>query len=236
MGRLFKKLNGKSRLFTFFVIVAPFLALSVLVFSWKKYVSEATCGCGGAGDIANQTGNYDPAATQAIFNNEPVSIRMADLSPTLSYIESQKESVLGENTDVRWIEVDISDQKLYAHNGDNVDYIFLVSSGKTGPTPRGDFRIWIKYKYTKMEGGKKENKTYYYLPNVPFTQYFYKDYGLHGAYWHNNFGHPMSHGCVNLSVADAEKLYYWTTPVIPEGKNMAKATPENPGTRVIIHD
>ena len=47
----------------------------------------------------------------------------------------------------------------------------------------------------------------YFLPGVPFTMYFYKGYGLHGTYWHNNFGTPMSHGCVNLTIPDSEWLY-----------------------------
>ncbi|MGE5251028.1 MAG: L,D-transpeptidase, partial [Bacteroidota bacterium] len=46
-----------------------------------------------------------------------------------------------------------------------------------------------------------------YLPNVPYTMYFYKGYGLHGTYWHNNFGTPMSHGCVNLRIEDSKWLY-----------------------------
>jgi lipoprotein-anchoring transpeptidase ErfK/SrfK len=111
----------------------------------------------------------------------------------------------------------------------------LVSAGKWAPTPTGDFRIWIKLRYTLMHGGSKELHTYYYLPNVPYTQYFYKGFGLHGAYWHNNFGQPMSHGCVNLSIPDAEKLFYWTSPVLPEGKNQVTPTKDNPGTRVVIH-
>ena len=49
----------------------------------------------------------------------------------------------------------------------------------------------------------------YDLPNVPYVMYFYRGYGLHGTYWHNNFGTPMSHGCVNLTLADAKWLYEW---------------------------
>jgi lipoprotein-anchoring transpeptidase ErfK/SrfK len=50
----------------------------------------------------------------------------------------------------------------------------------------------------------------YYLPDVPYTMYFYKDYGIHGTYWHNNFGTPMSHGCVNMVTAEAGWLYNWS--------------------------
>jgi lipoprotein-anchoring transpeptidase ErfK/SrfK len=47
----------------------------------------------------------------------------------------------------------------------------------------------------------------YYLPDVPYVMYFYESYGLHGTYWHNNFGTPMSHGCINFTIDDAGWLY-----------------------------
>lgn len=51
----------------------------------------------------------------------------------------------------------------------------------------------------------------YYLPDVPYVMYFYRGYGLHGTYWHNNFGVPMSHGCVNLRTEDAAWLFDWAS-------------------------
>ena len=69
--------------------------------------------------------------------------------------------------------------------------------------------------------------------------YFYNDkitkargFGLHGAYWHNNFGHPMSHGCVNMRIEDAEKLYYWTAPNVKG--NTTYSNQEEPGTPITI--
>src|SRR3989344_5829360 len=83
--------------------------------------------------------------------------------------------------------------------------------------------------------------TYYYLPNVPFVQFFgnseipwSRGFSLHGTYWHDKFGTPQSHGCVNMKTPDAEKLYYWTAPVVT-GKGATKATGDNPGTPVIIY-
>jgi hypothetical protein len=58
---------------------------------------------------------------------------------------------------------------------------------------------------------------------------------LHGAYWHNNFGTPMSHGCVNLRNEDAKWLYDWTDPVVPEGAKSVAASPSHPGTWVLVH-
>ena len=107
---------------------------------------------------------------------------------------------------VRWIDVDLTNQMVYAYEGDTVVNSFLVSTGTSmTPTVTGKFKIWIKLKKTNMSGPG------YYLPDVPYTMYFYKGYGLHGTYWHHNFGTPMSHGCVNLSIPDAEWLFNWAS-------------------------
>jgi lipoprotein-anchoring transpeptidase ErfK/SrfK len=58
----------------------------------------------------------------------------------------------------------------------------------------------------------------YSLPDVPYTMYFYQGYALHGTYWHDNFGQPMSRGCVNLSIDNSKKLFEWAAPVIPLGE------------------
>ena len=106
----------------------------------------------------------------------------------------------------RWIDVNLSTQSVYAYEGDTVVNSFIVSTGtRYTPTVTGKFKIWIKLKSTSMSGPG------YYLPNVPYVMYFYKGYGLHGTYWHSNFGTPMSHGCVNLRTSDAEWLYYWAS-------------------------
>jgi lipoprotein-anchoring transpeptidase ErfK/SrfK len=102
----------------------------------------------------------------------------------------------------RWIDVDLSQQRVYAYEGDVLMNSFIVSTGTwQTPTVTGEFKIWIKVRSQAMTGPG------YYLPDVPYVMYFYKDYGLHGTYWHNNFGTPMSHGCVNLTIPDAEWLY-----------------------------
>lgn len=210
------------------------LAVFVLYFSSRSFLKETSYGCGPPPAGAN--GKYDPTDLKVIFNNEKVDYQLAELVPNPEALAGQEGAVLGATTDERWIEIDLSEQKLKAHNGDKVDYEFLISSGKWVPTPTGEFRVWVKLKYTKMEGGKKENNTYYYLPNVPYTQYFYKGFGIHGTYWHNNFGQPMSHGCINMAISDAEKLFYWTSPLVEQGKGVAYASKGSPGTRIIIHD
>lgn len=103
---------------------------------------------------------------------------------------------------VHWIDVNLTQQRVYAYAGDTVVNSFLVSTGTwLHPTVTGQYHVYVKLRYTDMSGAD------YYLPNVPYTMYFYQGYGLHGTYWHHNFGTPMSHGCVNLSIPDAAWLY-----------------------------
>ncbi len=93
----------------------------------------------------------------------------------------------------KWIEIVLSEQQLNAWQDGSIVMSTPISSGtRRTPTPRGTFKIYTKYARTRMRGPG------YDLPNVPYVMYFKGSYGLHGTYWHNNFGRPMSHGCVNL--------------------------------------
>lgn len=153
------------------------------------------------------------------------------------------DNVLGlANPNEKWIEVDLSEQKLRAWDGNTLFLETLVSTGLPYfPTPQGEFRIWVKLRAARMSGG--EGRYAYDLPNVPYVMYFYNDqvpswrgYGLHGTYWHNDFGSVHSHGCVNLPTPMAEKLYYWVTPILPDGKTSVFADANNIGTKIVIHE
>lgn len=128
-------------------------------------------------------------------------------TPTSEYMPPAAPPVVaGGHGNGRWIDVNLSTQSVYAYEGDTVVNSFVVSTGTwMTPTVTGKYKIWIKLKSASMSGPG------YYLPNVPYIMYFYKGYGLHGTYWHNNFGTPMSHGCVNLRTSDAEWLYNWAS-------------------------
>lgn len=104
----------------------------------------------------------------------------------------------------KWIEIDLSKQRLAARVGDRIVKTMVISSGKARtPTPKGTFRIYAKYRKIRMRGPG------YNLPNVPHTMFFRGGYAIHGTYWHTNFGRPMSHGCINLKKKDAKWLYKW---------------------------
>jgi len=197
----------------------------------QKDVEGTAFSCVGA----DLSGLPDFNARVAVFEGRKVSI--SDLAFT-----DDKVQILGLSNIEKWVEVDLSEQKLRAWEGDRLFLETLVSTGLPWwPTPTGEFRIWVKLRATKMEGGS--GRYYYYLPNVPYVMYFgnsevpnWKGYGLHGTYWHNDFGNPRSHGCVNLPTEIAGQLYYWVTPNLPEGKSAVFSSDENPGTRVVIHE
>jgi LysM repeat protein len=105
----------------------------------------------------------------------------------------------------------LSQQRVYAFEDGSLLRHFLASTGLPGtPTVQGDFAVYSKLASQRMTGPG------YDLPGVPWVMYFFRGYALHGTYWHNNFGTPMSHGCVNLRTPEAEWLYQWApigTPV-----------------------
>ena len=116
----------------------------------------------------------------------------------------------GVGPNERWIDVNLTTQSLVAYEGDNAVFNSLVSSGTwLHPTVTGEFRVWLRYTAQTMDGTRLGYD--YYLPNVPYVMYFYRDYALHGTYWHNNFGTPMSHGCVNLPTPAAEWIFNWSS-------------------------
>lgn len=107
---------------------------------------------------------------------------------------------------LRWIDVDLSSQTLTAYERDIPVRSTLVSTGLPNtPTPVGQYHIYVKFRQDDMSGPG------YYLPDVPYTMYFYRGYGIHGTYWHSNFGHPMSHGCINLPTEEARWLFNWAS-------------------------
>lgn len=160
---------------------------------------------------ATATPTNTPTATPT---NTPTSTPTRTATPTFTPTSTatrvptkatQNQIPSNVGSDEKWIDIDLSEQRLYAYVGDQMIASFLVSTGTwQHPTPVGQFNVWIKMRYCDMSGPG------YYLPDVPYTMYFYGDYGIHGTYWHNNFGTPMSHGCVNMVTEEAGWLYNWS--------------------------
>jgi hypothetical protein len=140
---------------------------------------------------------------------------------------------------VKWIDVSIPKQSLVAYEGMKPVYATLVSTGvggtgdpeETHATIQGTFKIYEKHVTVTMNGHEASDA--FDLRDVPFVQYFHEGFALHAAYWHDDFGHAHSHGCVNLAPVDAAWLFRWTDPRVPPGWHGAMA---REGTVVYVHD
>jgi lipoprotein-anchoring transpeptidase ErfK/SrfK len=143
--------------------------------------------------------------------------------------------------DEKWIDVDIAQQIITAYTGDNPVYAALVSTGRAGRasrTVKGEYRIWAKIAAIAMdntdeeldeeetneqpdtageESTENQERKLFSLHDVPWTQFFFENYALHGVYWHDRFGNRKSHGCVNLAPKDAHWFFDWTEPKLPDG-------------------
>ncbi|MBW4561974.1 MAG: L,D-transpeptidase [Mojavia pulchra JT2-VF2] len=112
----------------------------------------------------------------------------------------------------RWIQINLSKQNLVAWEGKTPVYAITISTGKKStPTRVGSFKIQSKHKSTRMRGRD------YDVPNVPHAMFYQGNYGIHGAYWHRRFGTPVSHGCVNVAPNHAKWLFDWAsvgTPIV----------------------
>jgi len=231
-----KKIKKKSSFFT--GILRPILIFasiaSILFFIGVTLNLKNKTQCANSiSCIKDLTGVYEENAEKGVFLGTNIDV------PTWNPQELLASNVLGNNNLEKRIEVDLTTQHLYAFEGDKKVYDFLVSTGKWFPTPTGTFNIWVKLRYTRMSGGNKDWGTYYDLPNVPYVMFYYNNeipkargFSLHGAYWHNNFGHPMSHGCVNMRIDDVAKLYYWSNPPVNGNLTYVK---EGEGTKIVIY-
>jgi hypothetical protein len=140
----------------------------------------------------------------------------------------------------KWIDLSLVSQTIVAYEGERPVYLSLVSSGADGlndpkttkSTVRGTFKIREKHVTTTMDANEVDNK--FELRDVPWVQYFEAGYAMHAAYWHDDYGKPRSHGCVNLSPIDAHWFFLWTTPGMPEGWHAVYGS-EKTGEGTIIH-
>lgn len=189
--------------------------------------------------MASSGGHFDPlpAYEEAPQNEQiPLSTDAAPVPPIgraymgapLILFDGDQDTTLLP-TEERWIDVDLSEQTLIAFEGTRPVRHFVISSGLPGtPTVTGTFRVRAKVRTQTMSGDG------YSLPNVEWVQYFYEDYALHGSYWHNNFGNPMSRGCINMTNEDAKWLFEWAGP--EWNGDIWMHVPDGEGTLVVVHE
>jgi lipoprotein-anchoring transpeptidase ErfK/SrfK len=114
-------------------------------------------------------------------------------------------------TSSRWIEVNLDEQTLAVYQDDHLVFATVIASGTGAWATRvGLFQIYEKKETETMSGATEADRSdYYYLQDVPWTMYFDEKRALHAAYWHDGFGYPRSHGCINMALGDAHWLYDW---------------------------
>ncbi|MFN8473835.1 MAG: L,D-transpeptidase [Anaerolineae bacterium] len=198
---------------------------------------------------AKMLGTLDRYTPVGVIGVDNGYLRIADgqwVSPELVRVVKPMQRPAGVAPGDKWIDVNLTQQTLTAYEGDTPVFATLISSGKgLFPTKRGLYPIYEKLISHTMASGssmydpskpKGENNDPYTLDEVPWSMYFTERYALHGAYWHDMFGEVRSHGCVNLTPADAKWLFTWTGPEVPAGQNAAYSSVANPGTWVWVHD
>lgn len=231
------------------LLITLVLAVGVLVRNQSALLNKpqnsveasiANADSGGTAEFVEQvrtsTGEWVENAGNPMFDNKIVAS-----FPQKSSKEETTEvlgSHVGADGSEKWIEVDISDQKLYAWEGNRKVYEFLVSTGRPGyDTIQGEFSVWRKVRNQAYRGGSRERGDYYYLPNVPYSLFFHQGYAIHGAYWHNDFGiKRRSSGCVNVKPDEAEVIYHWAGPAMSSDVGATNSSADNPGVRVVVHE
>ncbi len=156
----------------------------------------------------------------------------------LRLIEPRDEMPRWAKNERTWLDVSLTSQTLVAYEGKRPVYATLMSSGRDGlgdpensySTVQGLYLIHTKHVTASMSGEETDDE--YDLRDVPYVQYFHEGYAFHAAYWHDRFGSPRSHGCINLSPADARYLFNWSDPPVPRRWHSALS---REGTLVYIH-
>jgi len=219
------------------IFVVCLLLVVTGIILWQRNSTTSFC-ANSISCIKDLSGKVSTTQTEGFYMGKKVA------APTAQYFtQSTANKVLGASTDLigrKHIYVDLTTQTLTAYEGSKIVFHDTVATGKWNLTPTGTFEVWIKLQATLMAGG--EGATAYYLPNVPWTMYFYnakiaksEGYSLHGEYWYNpdtGLGKPESHGCVNMRISDAKALYDWVDP--PTKGYTTYASPLEPGTLVTI--
>jgi len=149
----------------------------------------------------------------------------------LRQITAEEVAPLSPDVKDKRIEISLSKQTLTAFEYGKPVFTTLISTGaQEGDTKTGEYIIERKRPSRRMAANEGNG---YDLPGVPWVCYIsWTGVSIHGTYWHNNFGHPMSHGCINLPTPSAKWIFRWTDPIVPFGVQHVKAD----GTPVIIYE
>lgn len=149
-------------------------------------------------------------------------------------VARRTEAPRGVGEGERWVDIDLGQQVLVAYEGGAPLYATMISSGRAGHrTPTGVYRIERKVAERTMNSMSDSDEEYR-VAKVPWTAYFATGYALHAAYWHDGFGRPRSHGCVNLAPRDARELYAFLAPAVEPGYAEIYGHEAQPGSTVRV--
>ncbi|HEY1956472.1 MAG TPA: L,D-transpeptidase [Polyangiaceae bacterium] len=202
--------------------------------------------------IARPTGTHVRREVVRVLEEKSPRVRIGErewidaralVRPTLA---APPPEVRGERE--HWIDVELARQTLVAYEGARPVFATLVSTGAGAPgtdtaTRKGTFRIWVKLLSSTMDniGPLRAEDAHpaaegarYSMEDVPYVQFFDKAIALHGVFWHDDFGHPHSHGCVNLAPRDAARLFAFTGPRLTPGLAAILPSHAEPGTVVRV--
>jgi hypothetical protein len=184
------------------------------------------------------TSQQEQGGTMFECGDDGQCFRPADIAKIVS-----REKPEGVADDEKWLDIDLATQTLVAYVGSKPIYATLVSTGrikdeldplKNFETPTGEFRITSKHLTATMDGDHAIDGPYS-IEDVPYVMYFQLAFALHSAFWHNGFGRPRSHGCVNLAPADARWVFNFIEPQLPVPFHGVFPRPDAPSTRLYIH-
>ena len=214
---------------------APSLPLAWTVGSWDRQTITARRGPRTGSRVAAKLGKRKAhAILEQSDNGRWVRLEEGWVARSDLRIVEQVERPIAASESERWLDIDLSEQTLVAYEGDTPVFATLISSGRPGhKTPTGVFRIDRKVAERTMNS-MADSDDLYSVDKVPWTAYFATGYALHAAFWHSGFGTRRSHGCVNLSPKDAERLYGWTAPRVAPGWEEIYGHEDQPGSIVQI--
>jgi lipoprotein-anchoring transpeptidase ErfK/SrfK len=179
---------------------------------------------------------------------------MRDKSGRRYYIEQSDATLVTrrkppftlESPAQKWIVFSITRGTLVAYVGTTPVFATLASPGvggvprpgrnpvKYSTTPLGTYLITFKHRNDDMSPDEGDDRKFW-LADVPYAQYFAQPFAIHVAYWHEDFGEPMSAGCINVSPRDGQWLFDWTDPELPPGWSAVGVSPATgKGTRLVV--
>ena len=153
----------------------------------------------------------------------------------LRMVPPQEMTPLSPYVEDKHILIELSRQWLTCFEGQDAVFDTRLSSGMQGMvTPQGTHRVLQKVPTTRMIGG--EGSGYYDLPGIAFVTYFTASgVAIHGSYWHNDYGRPRSHGCINVPTAASQWVYRWTQPTVPYEEQRVFADAQNATTIQVVY-